>query len=338
MLGENILIRGGGQLDAYAGLLIGDDCIVSKNINIITRVPSVNDVTVYDPVVIGSGNYVDSDVVPGSIIPNRGKDIGLSNYNGQIVFVLGTGRSGSKAISSILSDHPDAECFHDLFPHLYRWSCDILYNMRTKEDVRNRLMVLYNATRLGKYKVHGQSEQKLAPLVPLLADMFPEAKFIWMIREADSFVNSSYPRGWFYNEEFGFPDNDSEFYPRQQRPGDFSAAHRLNGFLLGEFSKEEWQLMTAFERNCWYWNYWNLLIEENLKNIPHNRKLTIKLSELNQSNKTIYSFLILDPLEGSNADVINKAHYSKLVRESWTDDMEDIFTRHCDASMKKWFQ
>lgn len=334
VLGNDITIQGGGSINATAGILIGDRTTINKNI----LLSSVNNNGSYGPIIIGSGNVIDSDLKPGSIISNKIQVNGLSKYNGQIVFILSTGRSGSNAIAKLLDQHPDAECFHDSFPHIYSYAADVLYGRRTLEEVKSNMYSLYNSCDVGRFKVHGQSEQKLSALIPILAELFPKAKFIWLIRKADSFINSSYLRGWFANSEFGYPEpNPMEFYPKENTPSLFDARHRVNGFKCGAVSSEEWEAMTAFERNCWYWSYWNQKIETELSKIGADRSIMVRLNELSIKTKEIFEFVGLQKTEEIRQRKTNQAKNKKLTFEQWTKDMHLIYNKWCGQGMAKWF-
>ncbi len=328
--GSTVILKGGNHIDGTAGVLIGDDCLVDRNISIITRNENS-----FDPVVIGAGYEVKNDIKPGTILDPIISVQGLSEYGGQLVFILSTGRSGSKAIAKLLDQHDDAECYHDTFTHLNTWSCDFMYKKSGKEEIQKKLHSLYNSTSLGSRKVYGQSDQKLAPLVPILSEMFPEAKFIWLIRDPYDFVNSAYARGWFDNSEFGYEKNKNEFLNKRVTPSEFDAEHRCNGAKLGVFTEEEWKSMTAFERVCWYWSYWNSLIERNLNHISSKNSMVIKLEELENSKREVFEFI---GLEANNvkAEKLNSAYYKKPDISQWTEEMKILFKKHCGSKMKEW--
>jgi len=330
VLGEDIEIGGKNTIDATAGLMIGDNCKIDKGIQIDTK---SNDL--YDPIIVGAGNHITSDISPGAIINSKVPVEGLSNFEGQLVFILSTGRSGSKAISKLLDQHEDAEFYHDAFAHLNTWSCEYLYDAKNKEQIKEKLDALYNSMSLGQKKVFGQSDQKLAPLVPLLTELFPNAKFLWLIRDPHDFINSAYARGWFDNSEFGFAQNKKEFLKKKVVPSDFDAAHRCNGAKIGIFSIDEWKVMTAFERICWYWSYWNTLIEEHLEQIESDRSIKIKLSELETKTVEILDFLNLKNKSLSTKKV-NEAYYKKPDISQWTEEMKSIFKKHCRDQKQRW--
>ena len=167
--------------------------------------------------------------------------------------------------------------------------------------------------------------------------MFPTAKFLWMIRDANTFVNSAYPRGWFANSEFGYNEpHPNEFFKKQVTPSLFDAYHRTNGYRCGSMTEDEWKRMTAFERNCWYWSYWNRMIETHLGQLSNDRWMMIRLSELKNKQEDILSFLNLSKYALQNQRT-NKAKYEKLKDEDWNDEMKSIYTKWCMPGMKKWF-
>lgn len=335
VLGSEVKITGGGSIDATAGILIGDGCVIEKNLQLTTVLNDSNRLT-YKPIIVGSGKTVATDLTPGTVVPNCKNVKGLNEYSGQIVFIVSTGRSGSKAIAELINQHPESECYHDSFPHIYSYSQDFLYEQEARDETRNKIETLYNSLDIGKGKVHGQSDQKLSPLIPILADLFPTSKFIWLVRKADSFVNSSYPRGWFDNSEFELPPNTKEFFEKKVSPSQFDAYHRTNGARLGVVSQEEWESMTAFERNCWYWSYWNEMIEKELNLLDKTRSKFIRLNELSNRSQDILDFLSLSPITLKTRRV-NAAKYKKITREDWNAEMKKIYEKHCGENMKKWF-
>ena len=330
ILGDNINIGGKNNIDASAGLLIGDNCTIDKSIQISTKTE-----TGYAPIVIGAGHHITSDVKPGTILDATIPVEGLSNYSGQLVFILSTGRSGSKAIAKLIDQHVDAECYHDTFAHLNTWSCEYLYNASSREEIRNKLKSLYNSTSLGKKKVFGQSDQKIAPLIPALGELFPTAKFIWLIRDPYDFINSAYARGWFDNSEFGLPLTEKEFLLKKVTPSKFDADHRCNGAKVGAFTVEKWKSMTAFERVCWYWSYWNSLIETHIEALPKKMAIKVQLEELEHQKNNILEFAGLSPIAGK-AEKVNTAYYKKPDKNQWTEEMNAIFDKYCKPMMEKW--
>lgn len=332
ILGHNVKFEGRNKIDATAGILISDNVTIAKNVSINT----INENGTYDPVIVGSNNIITTDIGPGTIIPNRDMIDSLLDYKGQMVFVVSTGRSGSKAIAQLISQHKDAQCYHDAYPHFYKYANDLLYNNTSDEVTAEKLKSFYSCVSYKYSDVIGLSDQKIAPIISILKSIFPDSKFIWVIRNAQDFVNSSYPRGWFANEEFDLERNDNEFLEKKANPSLFDAKHRTNGFLVGEYTQEQWNEITAFERNCWYWSYWNNLIEEQLLQFDDQDWMMVKLNELNEKSSEIQKFIGIAPKE-SSVDKVNKASYVKPTRKSWTGEMNSIYNKHCKKLMNRLF-
>ena len=192
-----------------------------------------------------------------------------------LVFVVSTGRSGSKAIASFFQQHSEVHAIHDSYLQFGRYAIDKLNNRLQSSQLRQTLLDTFDGLSYINKPNHVQSDQKLGALITELAEIFPSAKFIWLIRNLEDFVNSAYPRGWFDNSEFNYPENNKEFKKAQHKPAQYYAAYRVNGFKTGSFTEDQWRSMTAFERNCWYWQYWNRLIEKQLSKLDSSRHMQL---------------------------------------------------------------
>ena len=335
-LGSNITLSGKGSIDAQGGVFIGSGSTIGLKVVIETE--NSNAEKRFDPVLINRGTIVgDNETIkPGSIVGVNDLTKGLLEFHGELVFIVGTGRSGTKSIAQLINNDPDSICYHDPFAQMNVWSCDKLYNRETSEAIVAKIEILYSLLDVKVDKLIGQSDQKFGALIAELSTVFPRAKFVWLIRDAVSFVNSAYPRGWFRNCEFGYEKNKMEFIPTDTRPFEAHAAHRVNGHKLGLFSEEDWKIMTAFERNCWYWSYWNEIIENQLEDVAPSRKFTIRLNELNARKTELCDFLAIN-IGQASAKKVNAAKYDTLKREDWSEEMEIIYDKHCKNTMKKWF-
>ena len=331
-VGNNVIIEKDCTIDATYGIMIGDDSIIKSGTSISTVSQQKK-----GPIIIGAGNIVDNDLGPNITLPNKKEIINLEKSSKEILFVVSTGRSGSNAIVDILNQYSGVDCFHEAFSQIYPLALGKLYGKYDDVYIKSKLIELFNATSFKNNKLHLQSDQKIAPLIPILAEIFPKAKFLWILRDAKGFINSAYPRGWFANSEFGYENQpEKEFFPKQTTPIEFHAEFRVNGYLAGCISEVEWKKMTAFERNCWYWNYWNKLIEEHFIGISSNRKMMIKLSELNTRTTEILEFV---KLPHANLPVMrsNSASYKKMNKQDWNSEMDSLYRKNCGDNSLKWF-
>jgi len=333
VLGKNVEFSGEVTLDAKGGVLIGDDVKLGDNIKISSFCAEHDplDYNSYQPVYINRATVIESNSIikPGTCL---GHDVSFNKT--QILsskvplFVLSTGRSGSNAISKILSQHSQVQCVHDAFAPMNKFVCDLLYKNDSEENIKNSIKRIFDNITIGEKKVYGQSDQKLGALVTILKEIFPECKFIWLVRNPIDFINSAYPRGWYRNREFGYEEIDGkEFYESLATPSDFHAAHRINGYKIGIFSAEEWKEMTAFERLCWYYKYWNELIENQLHSLPESDFVKVDLKDLKSRTSNLQSFLGLQT-ELLTVTKFNQAKYKKLSYKDWTSEMKNIYSKY----------
>lgn len=336
---------------------------IGRNVWIGINVCITPGVKIGEGAIIGMGSVITRDVPPFAIVGNQAfRNLGerdISRYKSlvdsdsfsgpdglplafditsrspfqlgeKLFFILGTGRSGSATLASILSQHPEATCLHEPRGPLINLSTEYEHGIKSIEQVRDDLIDLYQLKTV-KTQFYGESDQKLSNLVPVLSELFPKAKFVWVIRDPKEAVQSTYSRGWFDDREFNYPlrkdlNVDSVYSPK------IYSDNRINGFRAGEFSESEWMEMTPFERNCWYWTFWNKKIMDDLSKLPEDRQFKVKLSELGNQLKSLSEFLGFPEYDLSLSHD-NKAVYDK--KTTLNDDELKGFERYIDHSLFK---
>jgi hypothetical protein len=263
--------------------------------------------------------------VNGKRIDNIDKVNGIKKRK-EMFFVLSTGRAGSKSIANVLSMHSKITCLHEANLSLIRLSTEYAHKKITKEDVRNHLKAIYCSCSLYEKGIFwGESNLKLGNIYGILSELLPESQFIWLIRDGKKFVASSYNRGWF-------SDNEKKFKFKSQW-----VEYRINGFLAGCFTEEEWSNMTSFEKCCWYWNYWNSSIYEQLSILDSSRYFIVKLEELDLKINLIQDFFGLE-LERliciKNNASIKDIEYPP---DEWSNRDNEIFDKLCGRLYNKYY-
>ena len=165
-----------------------------------------------------------------------------------MLFICSTGRSGSQTLARVLNEHPDITASHEPKLALVRLSTELAHGQKSVDQVRHELQVLYThcSTISSGKRVYVESDQKLTNLAPILGELFPKAKFLWLIRDGRDFVASATVRGWFDKEEHLAAHHRYVF-----------AEYRLKGPVVDEhIEAASWEAMATHERNCWYWAYW----------------------------------------------------------------------------------
>lgn len=356
--GAHVSIGKGCHFVSDGGIYIEDGARICDYVKINTLTGnkpfaslSAGEVGMLKPVVIRKGAIVKTGttVRPGEVIegsdvkPESSKTRNAADFGSNIFFVVSTGRSGTNAISTFLSKHHDVDCRHEQRYLLNRLSTEYAHGMKTREQVFEELktMLLQCSTIDTGKRVYGECDLKNTNLIELIAEILPKAKFIWLIRRADEFVSSAFARKWFDEYEYTFPagkvfspDNsgDESMFDRYRLE---YSRYRVNGHYCGAFSKEEWQQMDCFERNCWYWSYWNNLIEKSFSVIS-NPTFKVKLEELAEKQGDIFSFLDVQ-YSRQEVEVTNKAYHAVVKRKGWTPKQQESFQKWCKAGMHKWY-
>lgn len=347
LIGSHVSIDDGSYFDTFGGIVIGDNSFIGKNCSFYTTDPTEKNYS--DSIYIGKnvkiGNQTtfmpgtkvpDNTFVPGGIVLRRDSYSTEQDYkpieNENLVFIVSTGRSGSKSMEKYLSQHPEITCVHEPRSSLIRLSTQYEYGQLTKNEVLTELNYIYNKADFPTKSIYCESDQKLSNLILPLNELFPKAKFIWLLRDGKKVVKSTTIRGWYDEKEMIL-----DKYRGKNKEG--WEEYRLQGDLCDAISSAVWQQMTAFEKNCWYWAYWNEKIKTQFNSLPKEQKLIVKLEELGDMSMIIQSFLGVkhsQNLELVHTNKAKKKHKNKNVFQ-WKDMHEQLFHKHCGELYKKYY-
>lgn len=186
------------------------------------------------------------------------------NYNP--VFVVTTGRTGSKFITSVLNHLPDINAYHEPSPDL-KLMPDFAYN--NYDDVALKKIIIAGKSELIlksylKDNIYVESNQCLSFFVYALNDLFPNSKFIHLVRKPESFVLSAYKLSWYERENLW----------------DY-------GRLKADFYKEDDSIENLYN----LWNYTTEFIINFSEEIDESRFLTITSEDLFDDPQTIFDIL-----------------------------------------------
>lgn len=171
-----------------------------------------------------------------------------------IVFILGTGRSGSNAIVSTLNQHSQILAFHEQLRPLIRLSTEYAAAPESKallKEVKRTWDTTYYPAKDGALIVH--SDQRLWNFIPFLKEYFPNAKFVLLVREPMGCIKSFLARNIFLDNE----------YPKYNRHD--WAKYRLSGPIAGVMDSSDWDEMQPAERASWYWGYINWYVKSDFE-------------------------------------------------------------------------
>ncbi len=342
------------------------EVVIGKNVWIGMNVCILPGVTIGEGAIVGMGSVVYKDVPAFAIVGNKSQELikhrnrenydrltlrgSYSGVNGKILdinllerfkanyyeknqqrklfFVLSTGRSGSTTIANVLSQHPDISCKHEPNNLLIRTATQYSYGEISRDSMLELLNMIYSVGCIEKNIWYGESDQKLVPVIELINELLPNAKFIWLVRNGADVVNSTYSRGWYDESENMRALNSCNNEIRHW------LLHRLNGNRVGDIEIQKWNSFSKFEKNCWYWEYYNRLIRDGLQKLPKEKWMKVKLEELNECIPNIISFLDIETSPGSfSVTKDNIAKQPLISVNSWSKDERKQFENICGEMM-----
>ena len=175
------------------------------------------------------------------------------------VFLLSTGRAGSKFIAELLNLSPSVSAFHEPRPTLQYFS-DFACRHQNRPEVLSRMI---DAARMEMIletciqgKIFVESNQCLTFFAPALAQLFRSSKFVHLVRHPGDFVASAVRKGWH--------KNDSIWEAGRVRSAD----------------GRRWGVMDQIERLGWLWDFTNRFIRDFLSALPAARTMTCRLEDL----------------------------------------------------------
>ncbi len=348
VVGKNVVIGKNCRFYSDGGIYLEDGVKIKNNIEFYTYDANrvVKNLSAYHlysvkSIIVPQNTKVEQSIDYKFVFSNQSsKECNTANLD---FIIVSTGRSGTNAIANFLNKRSEIKCGHESFFVLNRLSTEFAHNFKSKDEVMTELksLFLYTSLRDNDSFLFGDCDQKYANLIPILKEIIPNLKVIWLIRHAKDFVTSTFGRRWFDEYEYTHPNPVFSFDVTVET-NLFShyrmeyAKYRLNGYLAKEFDKDSWMKMSCFERCCWYWFYWNTMIDEQVECLSKEDLFFIRLEDLEQNQNFIYSFLNI-PNKNISLEQTNKAYYQKIDSDNWDENQKISFKKWCTPGLKKWY-
>lgn len=186
------------------------------------------------------------------------------------VFILSTGRAGSKFLAVLLDQSENVTAYHEPRPTLEYFS-DYAFHHQEEEEILSKMI---DAARMEsilevfiKDKIYVESNQCMTFFAPVVAKLFKKAKFVHVVRHPGDFVRSAIRKGWH--------KNDSIWESGRVKMAD----------------KNQWSKMDQIEKLSWVWYITNRFIEEFKSGMEEDRIYGCKLEELSENKEKIKELL-----------------------------------------------
>jgi hypothetical protein len=208
-------------------------------------------------------------------------------------FIVSSGRSGTAMMVKALSTADGVTIEHEYKVHDVQPLAVRRYQgLADESEARTILSRTHGAAiRQAQTRLWGDSSNKLSWLIPDLAALFPDARFIHLVRDGRK-VASSY----FYKlGDECYDDRSTEmladYLARRTDAPPPEKKYWWPQPKSGEPWAKEFPRFNQFQRIVWHWSEINRVILRDLKDVPEHQRMLIRLEDLRAQPSTITSLL-----------------------------------------------
>ena len=254
--------------------------------------------------------------------------------NTNLVFILGSGRCGTKALVKMLAGTPDLEAHHEYVRYYYQKEAVLYFEeLISYEEMQNKLKSIYDgAVYYSEAKTFLDSSHKLVWCADVLQETYPNAKYVHLLRDGRKVASS------FYNKLNIHPDKASKEFR------EFKASVKWETYNLPmpPPSEKYWWPATEYsnrwQRICWYWAVMNEMIDELIYK-SDSESIQTKLEDLTTNKNELKMLLdfIEVPFRESYWDALQKPdHVYVPINYSLTDLQREQFNEIAAPTMEKF--
>ena len=197
------------------------------------------------------------------------------------------------------SQLPDVEMHHEYMVHITQPLAVKRYlGLAGEEETRRVLARTHGAAMRYSECTHwGDSSNKLSWLIPDLAGLFPDARFVHLVRDGRKVASS-------YFHKLGdecYDDRSTAILQAHLDDLNVPAPPPEKKYWWpcprrGAAGAAQFRRFNQFERICWHWAELNRVVMEELTRLPAERSLFLRLEDLRESPsqvRSLYDFLNL---------------------------------------------
>lgn len=245
------------------------------------------------------------------------------------VFVLSSGRAGTKTLAALLSLAKNIIAYHEPKPLMYGLSR--LTYQRPDNDpayviLREAFLTLRKSQldySLSCNRGYVETSPQSTFLGPVILKAIPEVKFIHLVRDPRDVVSSGMRRKWYE----GHPYDNTRIIPRQ-----------------GAAYQKEWDNLNSFQKNLWLWNETNRWILDFSNRLSADHRILVHSEDIfgafEGTIEKIFSFIGSEmPAERKILHILGKKlNAQKTVNfpnpSDWTEDMINDLKTFCGQTAK----
>jgi hypothetical protein len=214
-------------------------------------------------------------------------------------FIVSSGRSGTAMLHKALSSKPEVEMHHEYAVQITQPLAVRRYLGLIGEDAARRTIdeTFGAAIHHCRARLWGDSSNKLSWLIADLAAVFPEARFVHLVRDGRKVTSSYFHKLGAENYDDRSNAIMQAHYDGRTCPPPPEKPYWWPVPRRGDAMAEAFRNFDQFQRICWHWTEINRVILDSLAALPENRTLFARLEDLTQSPSQVrglMNFLNLD--------------------------------------------
>ncbi|HEV2563164.1 MAG TPA: sulfotransferase [Rhizomicrobium sp.] len=255
-------------------------------------------------------------------------------------FVVSSGRSGTAMLHKALSGTGDIEMHHEYMVHIVqKLGVSRYMELASAEETTRALRQTHAAAVHYARAAHwGDSSNKLSWMIPELAALLPQAKFVHLVRDGRKVAGSYFRKlaHECYDDrstailQVFFDDPAANPAPPPEKKYWWPLPKKSDP------SAQEFRHFNQFERIAWHWAEINRVIANSLAALPQSRKHFVRLEDLQNSAqevRTLLEFLNL-PYRDEAASMFARPHNVNRPEDQLLDaDQAARFQRIAGAMM-----
>ena len=231
-------------------------------------------------------------------------------------------------MTKIFNNFQNVEIHHEYMVNLIQPMASQYYmGMISKESVCEKLNDTYGKSIFYSEKgIWGDSSNKLSWIIDCLNDVFPNSKFIHLVRDGRKVVSSFYHK---LNDEC-YDDRSVKILKQWIRqPEKYSKPppekkYWWNIPIQNKDEYDKFEKYDQFERICFHWKEVNKKIIENLKCVSNERKRFFKLEDLVSDPKYLKNLLEFLDLEFKESifELLKKPYNVNIPKDFQLNDIQ----------------
>jgi hypothetical protein len=230
-------------------------------------------------------------------------------------------------MADLLDSFPGCTVEHERKPVLLAEVNEYLERKRPRADVVDLLRDTRSVEAIGGERLSGEANQRLSFLLGPLAEAFPDARLVWLIRDGRPAVASMVHRGAFHPREREL---------RGPHTQEWATAKEYAAYVAGEMTKEEWESLDQFGRCCWYWSYTNRVIARDLP-ATGLAWMLVRLEDLAREWRSVESFVGVELPLPERVPHSNRSTRKPISWKHWSRGQRRTFARLCGGLMDQHY-